>query len=74
MGWMLQLGVNGYSGEYLLPPNAEVQAITTIYEVDVYRESYIFSLLFFYSSFFLSQASEMSWFTIYQHTHMFVSH
>ena len=40
MGWMLQLGEDGYSGTYVLPPNAEVQATTSICEVDVYRESY----------------------------------
>jgi hypothetical protein len=40
MGWMLQLGKEGYSGEYTLPPGAEVQATANICEVDVYRESY----------------------------------
>ncbi|EDR14205.1 uncharacterized protein LACBIDRAFT_322055 [Laccaria bicolor S238N-H82] len=40
MGWMLQLGEDGYSGEYVLPPNAEVQATTTICEVDVYHIDY----------------------------------
>jgi hypothetical protein len=44
MEWMLQLGENGYSGEYVLPPNAEVQAMTNICEVDVYHECYIFFL------------------------------
>jgi len=39
MGWMLQLGEDGYSGEYVLSPNAEVQATTSICEVNVYRES-----------------------------------
>ena len=51
MEWMLQLGEDGYSREYVLPPNAEVQTITNICEVDMYRECKNFSL-FFYSSFF----------------------
>jgi hypothetical protein len=45
MGWMLQLGEDGYSGEYVLPSNAEVQAMIKICEVDVYHESYILFLL-----------------------------
>ena len=40
MGWMLQLGEDGYSGEYVLPPNAEVQAMTNICEIYMYHESY----------------------------------
>jgi hypothetical protein len=51
MGWRLQLGEDGYSGEYALPPDAEVQATINICEVDVFRESINFSLLF-YSSLF----------------------
>ena len=39
MEWMLQLGKDGYSGEYTLPLDEEVQATTNICEVDVYRES-----------------------------------
>ena len=39
MEWMLQLGEDGYSGEYTLPPGAEVQGTANICEVDVYRES-----------------------------------
>jgi hypothetical protein len=58
MEWMLQLGEDGYSREYMLPPNAEVQATINICEVDVYREPMYFSL-FFYSSFFLSQVYTM---------------
>lgn len=50
MGWMLQLGEDGYSGEYVLPPNAEVQAITTICEVDMYHELF---LLYFLLTLFL---------------------
>lgn len=50
MEWMLQLGKDGYSGEYnlKLPPGAEVQATTNIYEVDVYRKStpFVFSFIF----------------------------
>jgi hypothetical protein len=46
MGWMLQLGEDGYSGEYARPPDAEVQATTNICEVDVYREFSDFFLLF----------------------------
>lgn len=42
MEWKLQLGEEGYSGEYVLPPNAEVMTTTSIYEVDVYRASSIF--------------------------------
>ena len=51
MGWMLQLGEDGYSREYVLPPSTEVQATMNICEVDMYRESRNISL-FFYSSFF----------------------
>jgi hypothetical protein len=47
MGWMLQLGEDGYSREYILPPDAEVQATMNICEVDVYRESKNFSLFFY---------------------------
>ena len=54
MEWMLQLGEEGYSGEYALPPGAEIETTTNIYEVDVYRVSYIFpiefSLTFFLTS------------------------
>ena len=39
MNWMLHLGDDGYSGEYKLPPNAEVVTTTNIYEVDVYLAS-----------------------------------
>jgi len=53
MGWMLQLGEDGYSGEYVLPPNAEVQAMTNICEIDVYRESYN-SLFVFLLTLFVS--------------------
>jgi hypothetical protein len=51
MDWMLQLGEDGYSGEYTLPPNAEVESAVNICEVDVYRASYkllcLFSLIFY---------------------------
>ena len=47
MEWMLQLGKDGYSGEYMLPLGAEVQGTTNIHEVDVYHESSIMFLSFF---------------------------
>ena len=50
MGWMLQLGEDGYSGEYVLPPDAEVQGTTNICEVDVYREFSDSLLLFLFFS------------------------
>ena len=53
MGWMLQLGEDGYSGEYVLPPNAEVQAMKNICEIDMYRKSYN-SLFVFLLTLFLS--------------------
>jgi len=54
MGWMLQLGEDGYSGEYVLPPNAEVQATTNICEIDVYRESYNSLFVFLLTLFLIS--------------------
>ena len=54
MGWMLQLGEDGYSGEYVLPPNAEVQAMTNICEIDVYRESYNSFFVFLLTLFLIS--------------------
>jgi hypothetical protein len=39
MEWMLQLGEEGYSGEYVLPPKSEIETTSNIYEVDVYRVS-----------------------------------
>ena len=46
MEWMHQLGEGGYSGEHVLPLNAEVVSTSSIYEVDVYRESNILFLGF----------------------------
>jgi len=54
MGWMLQLGEDGYSGEYVLPPNAEVQATANICEIDVYRESYNSLFVFLLTLFLVS--------------------
>ena len=45
MEWMLQLGEDGYSGEYVLPPNVEASTSTNICEVDVYRTSYNFFIV-----------------------------
>lgn len=51
MEWMLQLGEDGYSGEYVLPPNVEVLTTTNIREVDVYRKSYNFVVVFLFTLF-----------------------
>lgn len=45
METMLQLGEGLYSGEYTLPPGAEVQSTTNIWVVDVYRESSVLFLV-----------------------------
>lgn len=47
MEYILQLGGDGYSGEYTLPLGAEVQATTNICKVDVYCESSTLFLVFF---------------------------
>ena len=52
MEWMLQLGEDGYSGEYVLPPNEEASTTTIIREVDVFRTSLTIYSLYFYSPFF----------------------
>jgi hypothetical protein len=51
---MLQLGEDRYSGEYTLPPGAEVQATTNIREVDVYRKSSALFLIFLLTLFLIS--------------------
>ena len=44
---MLQLWKDGYFGEYMLPPGAEVQGTMNICEVDVYHKSSTMFLSFF---------------------------
>ena len=46
MEWMLQLGEDGYSGEYVLPPNEEASTTTNIREVDVFRMSHYLFIVF----------------------------
>ena len=72
MEWMLQLGKDGYSGEYTLPLDEEVQATTNICEVDVYRESSGLFFLPWLRHFLCSQAAEMLLSIIYQKINTFV--
>lgn len=67
MGWMLQLGEDGYSEEYVQPSDAEVQGTTNIREVDVYRKfsDSVLSFLFISSPILYSQVSDRLWFSIY---------